>query len=389
MTSPKRTIYPDRWLILSRDVFRTICDEPAEDDGLYRLRLDTRLVEQVDFESLAQRIAELGRSGEGSIHLVVDEIDAETMERLMPLARDDIDIQLHDWYESPSDVLMSLGAPDQAVVDILQLVPGESAPAALELASPADLSDELSMRYLKALPAWAELAQKQWGMEFGRHYPRYPTTPIPWGDVVEAKRAPVTLKAADAILASGWFVAIDRVWHWIDELGRRLPLGAAGVPASAGSWLLRPGMAMGSALGRGGGGEQAARARMGPGLEEAPRFKLGLQWLPEAGLEWQLVVAIAAERLAAAHAEVWRFEFETAGTPPSIVDIELMVQAPGPDARPASQGSRSLGEGHRALFQVAPRAGRWLVRLSWLDTTGSWLEREIELPLHDGGTPTP
>ena len=244
MTSPRRTIYPDRWLVLSQDVFRTIRDEPAAADGLYRLRLDTGLVEQVDFDLLARHIQKLARAGIGSIHVVVDELDAQTMERLMPLARDDIDIQLHDWFESPSDVLMSLGAPDQAVVDVLQQARLDSEQATLEVASPAYLSDELAVRYVAAQPAWEKTARQQWGEEFGRRYPQFKKTLIPWGGVVEARPPPVRLEVAATVASALLAGAIRFVGKWARGLVAQVhPLpGAAwdGVRAAGGIGAMHP-----------------------------------------------------------------------------------------------------------------------------------------------------
>ena len=197
MNAMKQSHYPERWLILSPDVFETIKSEPTDDDSLYKLRLDAKLVALADFGTLKDRLQVLAEVGVSAIHLVVEELDAETMELLQPLASDDVDIQLHDFFESPSAVLMSLSAPDQAVVDALRSAAPGQGDAILELLAPSDLSADFALRYIAALPRWEEAAREDWPEEFGGCYPAYEVNRINWARVV----APVQVVEAAPELA--------------------------------------------------------------------------------------------------------------------------------------------------------------------------------------------
>jgi hypothetical protein len=209
MIDPKRPspYRPDCWLIMSAHVHDEIVNCGAQPESLFALRQEANLVRRLEPAQLAGTLIELSRAGWQNIHLVFERIDDEAIALCRPLFAGDPDIQLHDWSDSPTDVLSSLNAPDQTVTDRLRSLKSSRPVAALALAELPDMPG-FAQRQRAALRRWEEQARA----EFGAHFDSlYSPQAIEWsellvaqpalqpGDVPAAKPA----RAAAEVLAAG------------------------------------------------------------------------------------------------------------------------------------------------------------------------------------------
>ena len=112
---------PERWLILSEFVYDAIQARAGDSDSLASMRLATGLIEYVESdEHLRGRLADIERAAKGSIvHLVYERVDRAVAEQVIHLGQRYPDAQLHDFADSPGDVLSSVAAPDEAIVEQL------------------------------------------------------------------------------------------------------------------------------------------------------------------------------------------------------------------------------------------------------------------------------
>jgi hypothetical protein len=131
MPNPPFALIPDRWLVCSAAVYRAIVGRWSADaaaDSLIRLRVDTGMIEAVDPDALAQRLATLARSRPRpgpdqplpTVRIVVEECDDDALDRLEAWADDfpELDLRLHAWREGagPVELMQTLATPEDALL---------------------------------------------------------------------------------------------------------------------------------------------------------------------------------------------------------------------------------------------------------------------------------
>lgn len=170
-----RDFHPTRWLLCSPSACQAIIEDPgcrAAGGPLMNLRLDSAHVRCVRPDDVETLLAQLGTgSPGGQVRLVVDDADAVDIHALRRLAGLGIELRVHYWREQSLEVLASLDAPDDAIVDTWRAVLLRE-PAAATLRPAAALDSAWVERLRVALQQWSRLARAEHGDEaFDALYP--------------------------------------------------------------------------------------------------------------------------------------------------------------------------------------------------------------------------
>ena len=221
---------PEIWLLLSDLVDETVRAEPRDPDSLYQLRLnrDFPLVRRVATDRVVSEVRALKERGWRTIHLVFNPMDPQLLAELRPLVADDLDIQYHDWYRSPSNVLMSLGCPDMAISEALRAGQSGEQAATLTLAEQPTLPHDFHGRLIAALRDWETAARETHGQSFAEFYS---PEEIEWDQVVK-EQEPVLVSVPPSEVVpkpAGILVdlrraarqALDRIAGVLDGAGAR------------------------------------------------------------------------------------------------------------------------------------------------------------------------
>lgn len=176
---------PERWLIRSSFVFDAIWSRAGKGNTLAALRLDAGLVELVKSDyDLRIRMPAIEDGAPGTmVHLVFERVDRAAAELAMELGRRYPNAQLHDFSQSSSEILLSLAAPDEAIVEqLLARARGHSftvlrLPAVAPAQGPSTSGVKLAGRLQRALAHWERTAREFHGEDFDD---QYADGPVPW-----------------------------------------------------------------------------------------------------------------------------------------------------------------------------------------------------------------
>jgi hypothetical protein len=172
---------PDHWLVLSPDVYRSLSNVWRAEAGpgsLLDLRLARGLIEQVAPAKLEERIGALADEAAGAIVIVVDEADPALVSVLDTLPHGGA-LHLVEWWASPLDAVLSMNAPDGALLAYLRYPaarPGAAPPPLIHVPDPEG--------YVASLARWEDHCRKNDADAFAGAYPAMAGTAIPWARLI-------------------------------------------------------------------------------------------------------------------------------------------------------------------------------------------------------------
>lgn len=204
MTSTLSAIRLDRWLICSDVAFQSISDFWRTETGessLLDWRLTNHLVEHVPMEQLTARLEALAAdSGEYNVLVVVNMANVTLLQQLQSHARH-MSVRVIEWGETPLAAVLSMNAPDHAVLSALQVTKGDIGSIPLAIGA-AELGG-----YIVALSAWESACKANDRDTFALTLPAFAGEPIPWHELL----TPAMQAAPQASAANDNWVELVRL----------------------------------------------------------------------------------------------------------------------------------------------------------------------------------
>ena len=175
--TPVRNFVPDYWLICSESAYYSLASQWRQEAGAGSLldwRLNQGLIEEVSANDVCDRTAQLADTGASCITVIVDEATVDMLAELEELSKA-VTIHVAEWRNEPLAVVLSMNAPDRALIYALQ---GLEVPANLHsFGSPAIPN---FFEYKEALKNWEADCRSIDIEEFAEVYPNFAEANIPW-----------------------------------------------------------------------------------------------------------------------------------------------------------------------------------------------------------------
>lgn len=167
----------DHWLVCSSSAFQSITNHWRTEAGagsLLNWRLDQNVIEETLEKDVPDRIAKLAEDGIVSITIVVDYASAELLGVLEDMS-DQSSIHVVEWRNEPLAAVLSMNAPDRALLAALQ----GNADGQASFGTPRPAIRNF-FAYKAALENWETECREQSERDFVEAYPDFAARKVPW-----------------------------------------------------------------------------------------------------------------------------------------------------------------------------------------------------------------